>query len=64
MAISSIEQLESFRSRGPVQKLTLAAEELHVTPGAVSRQIKALRRSSADHLYVLDHHLLSVSDRG
>jgi len=42
MAISSIEQLESFRSRWPAQKLTLAAEELHVTPGAVSRQIKAL----------------------
>ena len=62
MAISSIEQLEGIRGRGPVQELTLAAEELHVTPGAVSRQIKALEEKLGGSPLCSRSPSLSISD--
>jgi LysR family transcriptional regulator, glycine cleavage system transcriptional activator len=37
-----LNSLRAFEAAGRCQSFTLAAEELHVTPGAVSRQIKAL----------------------
>jgi LysR family glycine cleavage system transcriptional activator len=37
-----LNSLRAFEAAGRRQSFTLAADELHVTPGAVSRQIKAL----------------------
>ena len=37
-----LNSLRAFEAAGRCKSFTLAAEELHVTPGAVSRQIKAL----------------------
>ena len=37
-----LNSLRAFEAAGRRKSFTLAAEELHVTPGAVSRQIKAL----------------------
>ncbi len=40
-----LNSLRAFEAAGRHKSFTLAADELHVTPGAVSRQIKALEET-------------------
>ena len=46
-----LNSLRAFEAAGRCQSFTLAAEELHVTPGAVSRQIKALEEKLGVSLF-------------
>src|SRR5205814_5386849 len=43
--------LRAFEAAGRRQSFTLAADELHVTPGAVSRQIKSLEEKLGISLF-------------
>jgi LysR family glycine cleavage system transcriptional activator len=44
--------LRAFEAAGRLSSFTLAAEELHVTPGAVSRQIKLLEATLGIPLFI------------
>ena len=44
--------LRAFEAAGRLSSFTLAAEELHVTPGAVSRQIKLLEETLGIPLFI------------
>jgi LysR family transcriptional regulator, glycine cleavage system transcriptional activator len=46
-----LNSLRAFEAAGRCKSFTLAAEELHVTPGAVSRQIKALEEKLGVSLF-------------
>ena len=46
-----LNSLRAFEAAGRCQSFTLAAEELHVTPGAVSRQIKTLEEKLGVSLF-------------
>jgi len=46
-----LNSLRAFEAAGRRQSFTLAADELHVTPGAVSRQIKSLEQTLGISLF-------------
>jgi LysR family glycine cleavage system transcriptional activator len=47
--------LRAFEAAGRLCSFTLAAEELHVTPGAISRQIKSLEATLGMQLFARGH---------
>jgi LysR family glycine cleavage system transcriptional activator len=49
-AVPSLHALRAFEAAGRLQSFKLAAFELHVTPGAVSQQIRRLEDSLATKL--------------
>ena len=55
--------LRSFEAAGRLGSLTLAAEELHVTPSAVAQQIRALESFLGQKLFERDGRALRLAPR-
>jgi LysR family glycine cleavage system transcriptional activator len=56
--------VRAFEAAARHLSITLAAEELHVTPGAVSRQIKALEDALGVPLFTRGHRQVSLTRQG
>jgi LysR family glycine cleavage system transcriptional activator len=56
--------LRAFEAAARRLSITLAAEELHVTPGAVSRQIKGLEQTLGFALFTRGHREISLTRQG
>ena len=66
MAISSLplNGLRAFEAAGRCLSFTKAAEELRVTPAAISHQIRALEERLGQELFVRRHKVLELSTAG
>ncbi|MCH2547102.1 MAG: LysR family transcriptional regulator [Alphaproteobacteria bacterium] len=62
--LPSLTTLRVFEAAGKELKFTQAAKQLHVTQGAVSRQIKQLEEYLGVPLFVRLHHKLELTDAG
>jgi LysR family glycine cleavage system transcriptional activator len=60
----SLNALVVFEAAARRGSLTLAAEELHVTPGAASRQIKALEQALGVELFRRRHNAIELTEAG
>ncbi|HEX5377636.1 MAG TPA: LysR family transcriptional regulator [Phenylobacterium sp.] len=60
----SLNALRAFEAMARTGRATLAAEELHVTHSAVSRQVKALEESLGVRLFTGPRHRLELTDAG
>ncbi|ANH07983.1 LysR family transcriptional regulator [Shinella sp. HZN7] len=56
--------LPAFSIAARTGSLTLAARELHLTPGAISRQIKSLEDALGVQLFHRGHNAISLTDAG
>ena len=56
--------LRTFESVARHASVTRAAEELNVTPGAVSQQIRQLERSLQAELFIRGHRRITLTDSG
>jgi DNA-binding transcriptional LysR family regulator len=56
--------LRAFEAAARLQSVSLAADELHVTHGAVSRQIRALEEHLGQALFVKEGRGLKLTDAG
>ena len=56
--------LVAFEAASRLGSLTLAASELNLTPGAVSRQIKLLEQSLGVTLFQRSHNAIELTDTG
>ncbi|WP_430441217.1 LysR family transcriptional regulator [Shinella sp.] len=56
--------LPAFSIAARTGSLTLAARELHLTPGAISRQIKSLEEALGVQLFHRGHNAISLTDAG
>lgn len=56
--------LPAFSIAARTGSLTLAARELHLTPGAISRQIKSLEDMLGVQLFHRGHNAISLTDAG
>jgi LysR family glycine cleavage system transcriptional activator len=56
--------VRAFEAAARHLSITLAAEELHVTPGAVSRQIKTLEDALGVQLFTRGHRQVSLTRHG
>lgn len=56
--------LPAFSIAARTGSLTLAARELHLTPGAISRQIKSLEDTLGIQLFHRGHNAISLTDAG
>lgn len=56
--------LPAFSIAARTGSLTLAAKELHLTPGAISRQIRALEDGLGVQLFHRGHNAISLTDAG
>lgn len=56
--------LRAFDAVGRCSSITQAAEELCVTPAAVSQQIRALERHLGQHLFIREHRRLVLNATG
>lgn len=56
--------IRAFEAAARHMSITLAAEELHVTPGAVSRQIKTLEDALGVQLFTRGHRNISLTRQG
>jgi LysR family glycine cleavage system transcriptional activator len=56
--------LRAFEATARLLSATRAAAELHVTPGAVSHQLRALEEFLGAELFVRGHRQLSLTERG
>lgn len=63
-ALPSLNALRAFEAMARTGRVTLAAEELHVTHSAVSRQVKALEESLGTRLFAGPKHRLELTDAG
>jgi LysR family glycine cleavage system transcriptional activator len=63
-ATPSLNALRAFEAVGRTGKVVLAAEELCVTHGAVSRQVKALEASLGVRLFEGPKHRLTLTETG
>lgn len=63
-ALPSLNALRAFEAMGRTGKVTLAAEELHVTHSAVSRQVKALERALGVRLFSGPKNRLELTAAG
>ena len=63
-SLPSLTALRVFEIAGKQLSFTLAAKQLHVTQGAVSRQIKQLEDYLGVPLFVRLHHKLELTDAG
>ena len=62
--LPSLNALHAFEAAARLQSVTLAARELHVTHGAVSRQIKALEGDLGKALFVRQGRGLGLTPAG
>jgi DNA-binding transcriptional LysR family regulator len=62
--LPSLNALRAFEAMARTGRVTLAAEELHVTHSAVSRQVKALERTLGVALFTGPKHRLELSAAG
>jgi LysR family glycine cleavage system transcriptional activator len=60
----SLNALRAFEAMARMGRATLAAEELHVTHSAVSRQVKALEESLGVKLFTGPKHRLELTEAG
>jgi LysR family transcriptional regulator, glycine cleavage system transcriptional activator len=60
----ALQALPAFAAASRTGSLTLAAEEMHLTPGAVSRQVKALEESLGVALFQRSHNAIALTDAG
>src|SRR4051812_47003440 len=60
----SLNALRAFEAMARNRRVTLAAEELHVTHSAVSRQVKALEQSLGVRLFSGPKHRLELTAAG
>jgi len=56
--------LRAFEAAARRLSITAAAEELHVTPGAVSRQIRGLEETLGRQLFIRGHRQISLTAAG
>jgi LysR family glycine cleavage system transcriptional activator len=63
-ALPSLNALRAFEAMARNRKVTLAAEELHVTHSAVSRQVKALEQALGVRLFSGPKHRLELTAAG
>jgi DNA-binding transcriptional LysR family regulator len=63
-ALPSLNALRAFEAMARNGRVTLAAEELHVTHSAVSRQVKALERTLGVRLFTGPKHRLELTPAG
>src|SRR5215475_13783273 len=56
--------LKAFEAAARSESITRAAEELHVTQGAVSHQVKALEASLGVKLFTREHQRLVITEAG
>jgi LysR family glycine cleavage system transcriptional activator len=59
-----LKALKVFEAAARLQSFTLAADELHVTHGAVSQQIKLLEEYFHKPLFVRSHGKITLNDEG
>ena len=64
VAMPSLNALRAFEAMGRTGRVTLAAEELHVTHSAVSRQVKALELTLGIRLFSGPKHRLELTPAG
>lgn len=62
--LPSLNALRAFEAMARTGRATLAAEELHVTHSAVSRQVKALEQSLGVRLFTGPKHRLELTPAG
>lgn len=62
--LPSLNALRAFEAMARTGRVTLAAEELHVTHSAVSRQVKALERALGVRLFSGPKHRLELTAAG
>jgi len=62
--LPSLNALVVFEAAARRGSLTLAAEELHVTPGAASRQVKALEQALGVELFRRRHNAIELTEAG
>lgn len=62
--LPSLNALHAFEAAARLQSVTLAARELHVTHGAVSRQVKALEGELGQALFVREGRGLALTAAG
>jgi len=62
--LPSLNALRAFEAMARNGRVTLAAEELHVTHSAVSRQVKALERTLGVRLFTGPKHRLQLTPAG
>ena len=60
----SLNALAAFEAAGRHLSFTVAADELNVTPGAVSKQIKSLEQEAGTKLFVRLHRALELTAEG
>ncbi len=63
-ALPSLNALRAFEAMARTGRVTLAAEELHVTHSAVSRQVKALERALGARLFTGPKNRLELTAAG
>lgn len=63
-ALPSLNALRAFEAMARTGKATLAADELHVTHSAVSRQVKALEETLGVKLFAGPKHRLELTEAG
>ncbi len=63
-ALPSLNALRAFEAMARTGRATLAAEELHVTHSAVSRQVKALEEALGVKLFTGPKHRLELTQAG
>ncbi len=56
--------LRSFEAAARLQSITLAAQELYVTHGAISKQVRLLENFLGFSLFVRQHRQLALTDEG
>ena len=56
--------IRAFEAAARHMSITLAADELHVTPGAVSRQIKSLEEALGVELLKRGHRQIALTRQG
>lgn len=59
-----LNQLKDFEAAGRLLSIQEAAQELHVTPAAISRQVKALEEYLGVQLFVRDHRAVRLTPEG
>ena len=56
--------LKAFEAAARLESFNLAAEELHLTPSAISHQVKNLEQHLGKPLFVREHRQVSLNEHG
>lgn len=63
-AIPNFAWLRAFESAARLESFSLAADELHLTPSAISHQVKSLENHLGRHLFVRHNRRVSLNNQG